>query len=48
MSMGTFLGAALGGVGLGVGGYPGLALIFGAVTLGGVLLALRVRPEVQT
>lgn len=48
MSMGTFLGAALGGVGLGVGGYPGLALIFGAVTLGGVLLALRVRPDVQT
>jgi predicted MFS family arabinose efflux permease len=48
MSTGTFLGAALGGVGLGVGGYPGLALIFGAVTLGGILLALRVRPEVQT
>ncbi|MEV6409886.1 MFS transporter [Kribbella sp. NPDC051718] len=43
MSMGTFLGAALGGVGLGFGGYPGLALIFGAVTLAGVLLALRVR-----
>ncbi|MFI5714020.1 MFS transporter [Kribbella sp. NPDC051620] len=44
MSMGTFLGAALGGVGLGFGGYPGLALIFGAVTLGGVFLAVRVRP----
>ncbi|MDX6284260.1 MAG: transporter, family, inner rane transport protein [Kribbellaceae bacterium] len=48
MSMGTFLGAALGGVGLGVGGYPGLALIFGTVTLCGVLLALRIRPELQT
>lgn len=44
MSMGTFLGAALGGAGLGLGGYPGLALIFGAITLGGVLLALRIRP----
>ncbi|NEA37590.1 MFS transporter [Streptomyces sp. SID13031] len=44
MSMGTFLGAALGGAGLGLGGYPGLALIFGAITLGGVVLALRLRP----
>lgn len=44
MSMGTFLGAALGGAGLGLGGYPGLALIFGIITLGGVLLALRIKP----
>ncbi|WP_020392625.1 MFS transporter [Kribbella catacumbae] len=48
MSMGTFLGAALGGAGLGLGGYHGLALIFGAITLGGILLALRVRPVTQT
>ena len=46
MSMGTFLGAAIGGAGLGLGGYPGLALIFGLTTLGGVLLALRLRPVV--
>ncbi|GAA1617768.1 hypothetical protein GCM10009789_84650 [Kribbella sancticallisti] len=44
MSLGTFLGAAIGGAGLGLGGYPGLALMFGAITLIGVLLALRVRP----
>ncbi|WBQ06748.1 MFS transporter [Kribbella sp. CA-293567] len=44
MSTGTFVGAAAGGAGLGLGGYPGLALVFGLVTLGGVVLALRVRP----
>jgi predicted MFS family arabinose efflux permease len=43
MSMGTFFGAAAGGAGLGLGGYPGLALIFGAITLIGILLALRIR-----
>jgi predicted MFS family arabinose efflux permease len=44
MSLGTFLGAAIGGAGLGIGGYPGLALMFASITLIGFLLALRVRP----
>jgi predicted MFS family arabinose efflux permease len=44
MSLGTFLGAALGGAGLGLGGYPGLALTFASITLIAVLLAGRVRP----
>jgi predicted MFS family arabinose efflux permease len=48
MSMGTFVGAAVGGAGLGLGGFPGLALVFGLITFAGVLLALRVRPVAQT
>jgi predicted MFS family arabinose efflux permease len=44
MSLGTFLGAAIGGAGLGVGGYPGLALMFASITLIGILLAVRIRP----
>lgn len=44
MSLGTFLGAAIGGAGLGLGGYPGLALMFASITLIGILLAIRVRP----
>ncbi len=44
MSLGTFLGAAVGGAGLGLGGYPGLALMFASITLIGILLAIRVRP----
>jgi len=43
MSLGTFLGAALGGLGLGLGGYPGTALTFASITVLAVLLALRVR-----
>ncbi|MFB6726421.1 MFS transporter [Kribbella sp. NPDC056345] len=43
MSLGTFLGAALGGLGLGLGGYPGTALIFASITLIAVVCALRVR-----
>ncbi|MFI5732263.1 MFS transporter [Kribbella sp. NPDC051587] len=43
MSLGTFLGAALGGLGLGLGGYPGTALTFASITLVAVLCALRVR-----
>ncbi|GAA0609306.1 MFS transporter [Kribbella sandramycini] len=43
MSLGTFLGAALGGLGLGLGGYPGTALTFAVITLVAVLCALRVR-----
>lgn len=43
MSLGTFLGAALGGLGLGLGGYPGTALTFASITLIAVLFALRVR-----
>lgn len=43
MSLGTFLGAALGGLGLGLGGYPGTALTFAALTLVAAGCALRVR-----
>ncbi|MFI6833159.1 MFS transporter [Kribbella sp. NPDC050241] len=42
MSLGTFLGAAIGGLGLGLGGYPGTALAFSAITLLAVLFAVRV------
>jgi predicted MFS family arabinose efflux permease len=43
MSLGTFLGAAIGGLGLGLGGYPGTALTFAAITLIAMLCALSVR-----
>ncbi|MGW1345789.1 MFS transporter [Kribbella sp. NPDC002412] len=43
MSLGTFLGAALGGLGLGLGGYPGTALTFASITLIALGFALRVR-----
>jgi predicted MFS family arabinose efflux permease len=43
MSLGTFLGAALGGLALGLGGYPGTALTFASITLIAVLFSLRVR-----
>lgn len=43
MSMGTFLGAAIGGLGLGLGGYPGAALAFASITLLALVLAFRVR-----
>jgi predicted MFS family arabinose efflux permease len=42
MSLGTFLGAAIGGLGLGLGGYPGTALTFAAITLVALLCALKV------
>ncbi|GAB2673868.1 MFS transporter [Kribbella swartbergensis] len=45
MSLGTFLGAALGGLGLGLGGYPGTALTFASITTIAVLFALRVRRQ---
>ncbi|NLU73188.1 MFS transporter [Streptomyces sp. HNM0575] len=32
MSLGVFLGASLGGLGLGIAGYPGVALVFGILT----------------
>jgi predicted MFS family arabinose efflux permease len=43
MSLGTFLGAAIGGLGLGLGGYPGTALAFASITLLALVLAFRVR-----
>jgi len=43
MSLGTFLGAAIGGLGLGLGGYPGTAITFAAITLVAVGCALRVQ-----
>ncbi|WP_427889244.1 MFS transporter [Kribbella sp. GL6] len=43
MSLGTFLGAAIGGLGLGLAGYPGTAVTFAAITLVATACALRVR-----
>jgi predicted MFS family arabinose efflux permease len=42
MSLGVFLGAAVGGLGLGLGGYPGTALAFAAITLLALIFAFRV------
>jgi len=44
MSLGTFLGAAIGGLGLGLGGYPGAAVTFASITLIAIVLSLRIRP----
>ncbi|WP_232376641.1 MFS transporter [Amycolatopsis aidingensis] len=47
MSLGVFAGAGLGGLGLGLGGYPGTAAVFGGLTLVALLagvLVLRGRP----
>ncbi|MGH4029055.1 MFS transporter [Actinomycetota bacterium Odt1-20B] len=44
MSLGVFVGAGLGGAGLGLAGYPGVAVVFGAlvvVALGAAGLVLR-------
>lgn len=44
MSLGVFVGAALGGAGLGLAGYPGVALVFGAlvaVALGAAAVVIR-------
>lgn len=43
MSLGVFLGAALGGLGLGLAGYPGTAAAFAAITALALIFALRVR-----
>ena len=43
MSLGTFVGAAVGGLGLGLGGFPGTAITFAAITLVAVVCALRVQ-----
>jgi predicted MFS family arabinose efflux permease len=45
MSLGTFLGAAIGGLGLAVGGYPGTALTFATITLVAMLCALKVQGD---
>jgi predicted MFS family arabinose efflux permease len=45
MSLGTFLGAAIGGLGLALGGYPGTALTFATITLVAMLCALKVQGE---
>lgn len=43
MSLGVFVGAAVGGAGLGLAGYPGMAVALGALTLAGLAVALMVR-----
>jgi predicted MFS family arabinose efflux permease len=45
MSLGTFLGAAIGGLGLSLGGYPGTAATFAGITLVAALFALRVHRD---
>ncbi|MFF0343442.1 MFS transporter [Kribbella sp. NPDC004875] len=42
MSLGTFLGAGIGGLGLGLAGFTGTAITFAAITLVALLCALRV------
>ncbi|MCX4821263.1 MFS transporter [Streptomyces sp. NBC_01142] len=42
MSLGVFVGAALGGAGLGLAGYPGTALVFGALTVAALVAAVLV------
>lgn len=47
MSLGVFVGAALGGAGLGLAGYPGVAAVFGALVVaavGAAVLVLRAGP----
>ena len=47
MSLGVFVGAGLGGLGLGLAGYPGIAVAFGAlvvVALVAAVLVLRAGP----
>jgi predicted MFS family arabinose efflux permease len=43
MSLGVFAGSALGGIGLGVAGYPGTAVVMGVLALAAVGFAVRVR-----
>ncbi|AXB44045.1 MFS transporter [Amycolatopsis albispora] len=47
MSLGTFAGAAIGGVGLGLAGYPGTAIAFGGITLLALAASLFVRPGAE-
>lgn len=47
MSLGTFVGAAAGGIGLGIGGYPGTAATFAGITLIATLCALRIHRTPQ-
>ncbi|MGW6279950.1 MFS transporter [Kribbella sp. NPDC055071] len=48
MSLGTFVGAAIGGLGLSLGGYPGTACTFAAITIIALAFALRVRSQPAT
>ncbi|MFC0064633.1 MFS transporter [Umezawaea endophytica] len=43
MSLGVFVGSALGGIGLGVAGHPGTAVVLAGLTLAAVGFAVRVR-----
>ncbi|WP_367126010.1 MFS transporter [Streptomyces phytohabitans] len=42
MSLGVFVGAALGGAGLGLAGYPGTALVFGTLVVAALVAAIPV------
>ncbi|WP_240649101.1 MFS transporter [Streptomyces sp. Z26] len=42
MSLGVFVGAALGGAGLGLAGYPGTALVFGTLVVAALVAAVPV------
>lgn len=51
MSLGVFVGASLGGAGLGLAGYPGIALVFGALmaaALGAAFLVSRLSRDEHT
>jgi predicted MFS family arabinose efflux permease len=51
MSLGVFAGAAVGGLGLAVAGFPGVGVALGAVTAAGLLASIRVvaaRPDHRT
>lgn len=51
MSLGVFVGASLGGAGLGLAGYPGIALVFGALmaaALGAAFLVARLSGDEHT
>ncbi|MEO6084721.1 MAG: MFS transporter, partial [Umezawaea sp.] len=47
MSLGVFVGSALGGIGLGVAGFPGTAAVMGGLTLVALLAAVRVRSVIS-
>jgi len=42
MSLGVFVGSALGGLGLGLAGYPGAAVVMGVLTVAALAAAVRV------
>jgi predicted MFS family arabinose efflux permease len=48
MSLGTFAGASLGGIGLGLAGHAGIGLVLGSLTFSALVLTRLVRPSGAT